>query len=286
MGTVTGLLLGAGLVCIWWSCWDPPPPKESAPSSWRARAHDRLTQAGMHQVTPTALAAVSIGLALVVYLGGLALSGSVAVSCSFALMAAAAPAGYVQFRARRRIREVRELWPDVVDDLLSAIRAGMSLPEAMLALADRGPAELRPDFAVFAADYRATGRFSDSLDLLKDRLADPVADRIIEALRLTREVGGTELGRLLRTLSQFLRDDLRTRAELAARQSWTVNGARVAAVAPWIVLALLATRGETARAFDTAAGVVVLVIGAAVTVVAYALMVRIGRLPEDARVLR
>ncbi len=286
MGTVTGLLLGAGLMCIWWSCWDPPPAREPSPSAWRARAQDRLTQAGMHQVGPASLAAVSIGFAGVVLLSSLALSGSVAVSCAFALMASLAPTVYVQFRAKRRAREIRELWPDVVDDLISAIRSGMSLPEAVLALAERGPAELREDFAVFAADYRATGRFSDSLDLLKDRLADPVADRLLEALRLTREVGGTELVRLLRTLSQFLRDDLRTRAELTARQSWTVNGARLAAIAPWIVLGLLATRGETARAFDTPAGVAVLVAGAGATVVAYALMVRIGRLPEDARVLR
>lgn len=286
MGTLTGLILGAGLVCIWWSCWDRPPRREVSPTSWRARAHDRLAQAGMHQVGPATLAVVSCVLAAVVLLTGLALSGSIAVSCAFALMAAFMPAAYVRFRANRRTRQIRELWPDIVDDLISAIRAGMSLPEAMLALADRGPAELRGDFAAFAVDYRATGRFSESLDLLKDRLADPVADRLIEALRLTREVGGTELGRLLRTLSQFLRDDLRTRAELTARQSWTVNGARLAAVAPWVVLGLLATRGETARAFDTAAGVLVLSLGASVTVVAYALMVRIGRLPDDVRVLR
>ena len=37
----------------------------------------------------------------------------------------------------------------------------------------------------------------------------------------------------------MLREDLRTRGELRARQSWTVNGARVAVCAPWLVLALL-----------------------------------------------
>ena len=56
----------------------------------------------------------------------------------------------------------------------------------------------------------ATGRFGDSLDALKCRLADPVADRIVEALPLTPDVGGTDLGRLLRTLSVFLCDDARS----------------------------------------------------------------------------
>ena len=181
---------------------------------------------------------------------------------------------------------LREVWPEVVDHLASGVRAGLSLPEAVAQLGERGPAELREPFARFAADYRATGRFGECLDLLKARLADPVADRIVEALRLTREVGGTDLGRLLRTLSSFLREDARTRGELEARQSWTVNGARLAAAGPWVVLAFLATRPETAQAYNSAAGVAVLVAGAVTSVVAYWLMRRIGRLPEEGRVLR
>ena len=162
----------------------------------------------------------------------------------------------------------------------------MSLPEALGALGVRGPVELRPQFSRFAEDYRVTGRFTESLERLKAHLADPVADRIIEALRITREVGGSDLVRLLRTLAHLLREDLRTRGELEARQSWTVGGARLAAAAPWAVLLLLSGRPETAAAFNSAAGVFVLATGAAVTGVAYALMVRLGRLPEESRVLR
>ena len=64
-----------------------------------------------------------------------------------------------------------------------------------------------------------------------------------------------------------------------------VNGARVAAVAPWIVLALLATRPGTIEAFATAGGTLILVGGFLMTVIAYMLMVRLGRLPEEPRVL-
>ena len=73
---------------------------------------------------------------------------------------------------------------------------------------------------------------------------------------------------------------------MEARQSWTVNGARLAAAAPWVVLALLSTRPETAEAFNSVLGVVVLSIGAGASAAAYVLMVRLGRLPEDIRVLR
>ena len=67
--------------------------------------------------------------------------------------------------------------------------------------AARGPEPLRTAFDQFALDYQVTGRFGECLDRLKDRLADPVGDRVIEGLRIAREVGGGELGRLLRNLS-------------------------------------------------------------------------------------
>lgn len=181
---------------------------------------------------------------------------------------------------------MRLLWPDAIDDLLSSVRAGMSLPEALGALGERGPEEMREPLQAFAVDYQVTARFDESLDLLKDRFADSVADRVIEALRLTREVGGTDLGTTLRTLAAMLRDDQRTRGELLARQSWTVNSARLAVAAPWVVLALLSLRTESAAAFDSAAGVLVLLIGAAASAAAYILMIRLGRLPEERRVFR
>lgn len=285
MGAVAGLLLGAGLVCLWWSCW-PLAPRSVRRSRRTSRLHDLLTQAGMPSLTPTAVLTTSVAVGLVVGMVVLGLSSSPTIAAAFGVLATLAPQAYIRLRARRRRVALRELWPDAVDDLASAIRAGMSLPEAVGSLAERGPEPLRPAFAEFAEDYRATGRFIDALDRLKTRLADPVADRIFEALRLTREVGGTDLGTLLRTLSQFLRQDLRARGELEARQSWTVNGARLAAAAPWLILAMLSTRPQTVEAFNSPTGAVVLLIGGVASIGAYLVMVRIGRLPEDERVLR
>ena len=285
MGVLLGLLLGGGLGFIWWSCW-PTSPRPRGRSRWADEVRDTLVQAGVSGVEPGAVVGVSVLAALVVAGIALAVVPVPPIAVAFASFGAAAPWLLLRGRARRRVARLRQLWPDVVDHLASGVRAGLSLPEAVAQLAERGPAELRAPFAAFAADHRASGRFGESLDALKDRLADPVADRIIEALRLTRDVGGTDLGRLLRTLSAFLRDDLRTRGELEARQSWTVNSARLAAAAPWIVLAMLASRREAVRAFGTPAGVLVLLLGGGCTVGAYWLMLRAARLPDDPRVLR
>ncbi len=251
-----------------------------------AELADLLVQAGAPGVSPGRLVGICLATASTAFVVVAALTGAPVIGLCFGLMAGYGPLALVHSRARRRRAALRALWPEVVDHLSSGIRAGLSLAEALGQIGDRGPAELRPPFRAFAEDYRATGRFGDSLDNLKARLADPVADRIVEALRLTRDVGGTDLGRLLRTLSAFLRADLRARGELEARQSWTVNAARLAVAAPWIVLALLASRPEAVTAYNTPAGTLVLVGGGACSIVAYRVMVRIGRLPEDARVLR
>lgn len=211
---------------------------------------------------------------------------TLAVAGCFAVFAFFGPVTLVRRIRLRRQVALRELWPEAIDNLSSAVRAGMSLPEGVSGLARTGPEPLQPSFRRFAADYRATGRFADCLDSLKDDLADPVGDRVCETLRVAREVGGTDLGTVLRTLSELLRVDARTRAELETRQGWTVNAARLAVAAPWLVLLLLGSQSDALHSYDSSGGVVLLCVGAAVCLAAYRIMLRIGRLPEEPRVLR
>jgi tight adherence protein B len=284
MGAFVGLLLGIGLLLVWQGTTRRP--KAPRAHVRLARMREELAQAGLPGITPNQLIALQVLSAFLVALLGLVLTRSVSVSVIFAIFASAIPRLLVTRLRHRRQADLRELWPEVVDNLTSGVRAGLSLPEALSAIGIRGPEQLREPFKQFGTDYRTTGKFNDSLDRLKVALADPVGDRVCESMRVAREVGGTDLGRLLTTLSSFLRDDARTRAELMARQSWSVNAARMAVCAPWLVLILLATQQETLDAYDTPTGTLILVIGAVLSLVAYRMMIRIGRLPEDKRVLR
>jgi tight adherence protein B len=244
-----------------------------------------LTRAGFPHTRPGAFVAVCCGFGTAAALVVQVVSATPPVAVAFGLMAAYLPWGWLTGRARRRQREFADVWPEAVDNLASAVRAGLSLPEALAALAERGPEPLRPAFAEFALDFQVTGRFGEALDRLKDRLADPVGDRVVEGLRIAREVGGGELGRLLRHLSGYLREEGRTRSELEARQAWTVNGARLAVAAPWVVLLLMSFQSEVIKRYATPGGVIVLVIGAVLCLVAYRAMMRIGRLPVEERIL-
>jgi tight adherence protein B len=286
MGAVLGLMVGVGALLITRSGHRAPQPRRRTTPTANQRVAELLAQAGYVGIRPQQLYAVCVAFAAVVFVVVAGVSRTASIAVAFAGFAGYSPVAVVRYRQRQRTSELRELWPEVVDNLASAVRAGMSLPEAISQLAVRGPLPLRSAFVAFAEDYRATGRFGDCLDRLKTALADPTADRIVESMRVAREVGGTDLGRLLRTLSTFLRDDARTRAELETRQGWTVGAARLALAAPWIVLAMLALRPETVVAYDSAPGVAVLAGGAAVSFTAYRLMLRIARLPAEQRVLR
>ncbi|MET7279536.1 type II secretion system F family protein [Kribbella sp. NPDC005582] len=286
MGLLLGLFFGIGLLLIIATFVAPAEARAAQDGRLVTRSRDLLASAGVEGVTPAAF----IGACLITGLIGLvvmfAVSGAWPVGVVFGLMAGGAPVALVRSRARRRLAEFRELWPDVVDNIASAVRAGLSLSEALAQVGERGPLPLREPFRRFGADYASTGRFAESLDRLKARLADPVGDRVVEALRIAREVGGGDLGRLLRSLSTFLRDDARTRSELESRQSWSVNGARVAVAAPWLVLAMLSFQGDVIQRYNSPVGAIVIGAGAVICVLAYRLMLRIGRLPEPERVLR
>jgi tight adherence protein B len=283
MGALVGLGFGVGCLLVWSAFFVPRSVRTVAREEGRVTR--MLARAGLADVSSTGFVAMCVVIAAVAAFVIQVVSGTPPVAVAFGFMGAYLPVGIVSGRARRRQQEFAEVWPEAVDNLASAVRAGMSLPDALSGLGQRGPEALRADFDRFAMDYQVSGRFGDSLDRLKVRLSDPVGDRVVEGLRVAREVGGGELGRLLRNLSGYLRDDLRTRSELESRQAWTVNGARLAVAAPWLVLLFMSFQSSVIRRYASPGGVLVLVVGAVLCIVAYRLMMRIGRLPSERRIL-
>lgn len=282
MTIVWGAALAAGLLLIA-SPWLWPARERIEPARTDGRVARLLQEAGFAHAPTGRPATIAAVLAVVCAALAWLLTGLPAVALVAGIAGAAAPFSWLRARGRRLRKSRRALWSDVCDLLVSAVRAGMSLPDALAALAVSGPPALRPAFARFADDMAASGHFDSSALRLKAALADPVADRILETLRMARQVGGTELTSVLRALSASVRADATLRAEVEARQSWVRGAAVVGVVAPWIVLGLLALRPEGAAAYSSAAGVVVVLVGAAVSVLAYRLTIRLGRLPESQR---
>jgi tight adherence protein B len=282
MTLVLGALLAAGVVLAV-SPWLWPAGRTGAPSAPEGALVRLLDAAGFATVRPRVVLIVSAACAVVAAALAWLVTGVSALAVVGGLAAAAAPVGWLRARRTRLLRSRRGLWPDVCDLLIASVRAGMSLPESVASLAQSAPPALRPAFAAFGRDMAASGHFDSSAVRLKSALSDPVADRIVETLRMARQVGGTELTAVLRSLAASVRADATLRGEVEARQSWVRGAAVLGVVAPWVILALLAMRPEGARAYSSPEGVGLILAGAVVSVVAFRVMLRIGRLPEPRR---
>lgn len=285
MNVVLALLLGLGVFLVFDSVTAPRRRRARRVDDWRARMAQWLVAGGLGAVSPAQFVAACAGCGLAVATVAMMLVGSVAVALVAVGAGVYAPVAYYRARRRSLRRARQECWPEAIELLAGAVRAGDTLPAAIALVAERGPEPLRAAFSAVVADHRVSGDLAGALTRLGAALADPTADRIVTTLVLAHRVGGRELGRVLRTLGAFLREDLAVRKEIVARQSWTLVAARVAAAAPWLVLLLVASRPQGARAYDSVAGLVVLGTGAAATVVGYRLMVAVGRLPDEPRVL-
>lgn len=287
MSLILGAMLGAGMLLV------------LSPLLWPARAGaiagagarrgvgvaiaDEFALAGIPGVPMAVVGMVSLVIAALAAAIAQAVFGVPLLAVVAAILGASAVPLVIRSRANRRRATNRTIWPDVVDHLVSSVRAGVNLPDAIAALGDLGPAPTRNAFARFDDEFRRTGDFGSAVDSLKARLADPVADRILETLRMAREVGGTDLTNVLRGLASYLREDAALRAEVVARQGWIRNAALLGVAAPWLLLCVLASRPETLDSYDSPAGTVLILAGVAVTIVAYRLMLGLGRLPEERR---
>lgn len=280
MTVALGVLLGVGL-CLMAAprLWPVTPARVGTPQ----RLRGLLARGGWDRVPPAVFVVLSVLLGVAVAAVTAALLPVIAVAALTGLVAGVLPTAFVAARGRARRRLMRAAWPDLVDHLVSSVRSGQSLGAAVAGLADVGPADVRDAFRAVGRSVESTGLLDPAFDDLKLRLADPVADRIVETLRMAREVGGTELPSVLRALAAALRQDAAVRAEVEARQSWVVNAARLGVAAPWVVLVLLGSRPEGAAAYNSPAGVALLGIGAGVSIAAYRIMVALGRLPEERR---
>lgn len=282
MSTVLGLLLGLGLVLCAAPWFWPSSPGAAGPVR-TTRLRSLLDRAGFERVPVSVFIAASVCMGLVAGAAAEASLGVLALDAAALAAGVLLPVSVARHRGRSRRRASLTVWPDAVDHLVSAVRSGVALPDSVSTLAHAGPVAGRAAFAEFEALYRTTGNFGISLDALKARLADPTADRIFETLRMSREVGGTDLTRVLRSLSAYLREDAAIRNEVEARQSWVMNAARLGVAAPWIVLLLLSTRPEAAVAYNSPGGAALIIGGLVLSVVAYRVMLAIARIPEERR---
>jgi tight adherence protein B len=212
------------------------------------------------------------------------ITSSPLIGIPFALITTTIPIVIIRRRVERERALLQNLWPEILDHVISGLQSGLSLAETLVGLATRGPVKSRSIFLLFSENLRGGTDFGQALNELKQAFNDGTADQVCEVLEFARVSGSRDTSLTLRTLSNFIRRDLALRAEISAKHSWVKNSAALAAVAPWILLLLLATQENTLRAYTSGGGLTILIIGALLTVVAYFWMEKVGKLRETPRI--
>ncbi len=246
---------------------------------------DRQIRSKLKKVKMRALLLVCTSI-IFTFLVMLLLTNSKQISIAISALSTSIPFMINKQRAEKVMRARESSWPEVIDSLVSALQSGVSISDAVLALAEHAPAALRPNFIrVKMAVHQGEG-LELALKREKEDLKSAISDQVFETLIVAKEFGGRDSNNALRLLSEFVRDDLDVLEEIRTKFGWIKNSATLATVAPWILLVLLSSQRSTVEAFSTSSGVKILACGVIMTALAYLWMERVGRIPIAARALR
>ena len=235
-------------------------------------------------VSPRQFWVTAVGVGLATYLVVFALTSLVVVSLVPALVVATMPRAYFSRKRSLRLAQIQEAWPDGLRDLLSSVRAGSSLPSAIENLAFLGPEPLREAFQGFDVYSRSLG-VVPALEIVKDDLADPTSDRVLEVLILAYERGGSVVPEILSDLADATTRDLWTLEEIRTEVLEQKINSRVVFVLPWVVLVAMTARSGPFREFySSPAGLLVVAIGGVMSVIGVVIASRLGAQPSEPRV--
>jgi tight adherence protein B len=200
--------------------------KTSRPGSWLARL---IEQSGL-QTTPSAIMLVTLTAAVVAgFLTALFVARPYAAPVA-ACIGACLPIGYLMNRRTRRLRRFEEQFPEALDLLSRAVRAGHAFQTAMGMVADELSDPVGPEFKK-AFDRQNFGLpLRDALNELSERIGNLDVRFFVTAVLIQRETGGN-LAEILDNLAYVVRERFKIRRQVRVH---TAHGRFTA----WVLLSL------------------------------------------------
>lgn len=252
----------------------------TAPSG---RVRKRFVMPGL-EVSPAQFWGTVVGVGALTFGFLYAVTGLVIASIVPAVVVATLPRTY--FARKRALRQaaVQDAWPDGLRDILTSIRSGASLARSIENMATFGPAPLRDAFGGFDVYARSLG-VAPALEMVKEDLADPTSDRIIEVLMLAHERGGASVPGILQDLAEAVSRDLWTMEQIRTEALEQKINSRVVFILPWVVLVAMTARPGPFREFyGTTTGVAVVLVGGMLSLIGIVVASRLGSTSEEPRV--
>lgn len=203
-----------------------------------------------------------------------------------AVLAGLLPGSWLRRAERRQIAERTDAWPEALRDLVGHLRTTSSVRAGLVALGETGPIPLRDSWRRFAANSTSIGAPA-AFTVIQSELADPISDRVIAVVREVEQRGGGDVAfSVLNHLIVTVTDDIRLTKEIAARQYETQIQGVVCAILPFALLLVLVSMSTEFRTFyRTAAGTIVIAVGAVMGYGGWMWIARLGRQRIEPRFL-
>jgi tight adherence protein B len=184
--------------------------------SWPLRFRDFLTQAGI-KTRPGKILLTSGVLTLGAFLVTKAFYSSPAPIAG-AVIAGMIPLAYVAIKRQRRLRRFEEHFPEALDLLNRAIRAGHAFTTGLGMIASEAPEPIAGEFRTTFEEQNFGLPLRDVLQNLSDRV--PLIDVrfFVTALLIQKETGGN-LSEILDNLSHVIRDRFRIYREVKVKSA-------------------------------------------------------------------
>lgn len=162
-----------------------------------------LEQADLRMLVSAYLALV-LGLASALGLAANLATGSTLLTVLAALGGATLPYGYVKLKKNSRLHAFEAAFPEAIDLMTRAIRAGHPLSSGLQMVATDGPTAVAGEFQRVFEEHRFGLPFSDALMGLADRIEIPDVRIFVTAILVQRETGGN-LAEILEKIANTLR---------------------------------------------------------------------------------
>jgi tight adherence protein B len=192
-----------------------------------------LYQAGMQMRVGVFLMLVATG-GLVAYLGATAVFRHLLHGVVAGAIGALLPVLYVQYRKSQRMRAFAEEFPDALDLLVSALRAGISFSSALQIVADESPEPVRSEFAIVVEEQTLGLDLREALTNLANRVDSLDLKFFVTAVVLQRDTGGN-LTEVLENTGRLIRDRFRILGDI---QTFTAQGRLTGAILSLLPLGL------------------------------------------------
>ncbi len=225
------------------------------------------------------------GAGITIALLGYAVTGVWGLAICMALLGLAIALEVLRLKAESRQRAFDASWPQVFDTFQSGAISGIGFREQIEYLSNQGPIALRGEFLALLKLYDEGFEIEQLMPTLRQRFANRHADLLALLIELDSELGGQGMAITYQRAAAQVRKEQGELSQLQAKQGWVSSSAKLALLAPWLVALVLVQLPQNKAAFATELGAVILILGLALSLVAYALVNRLGRLPLPGRVL-